>query len=137
MIDNEFPGIGERLRICRKAADMTQAQFANAIGVSSRTYQHYEKATWEAPVSALFVAARLSGRDLMWLITGKVKGQVDLYEQAVLATIECLQGEGLSQQPKTILVIARRALELAVEKNTKPADEVPKLVQDSRYLLVS
>ena len=58
-------------------------------------------------------------------------------EQAVLAAFECLEREELPQQPKTILAIARRALELALEKNTKPADEVPKLVQDSRYLLAS
>lgn len=68
---------------------------------------------------------------------GKVGGQVELYEQAVLATVECLEREGLSQPPKTVLAVARRALELTLEKNTKPADEVPKLVQDSKCLLAS
>ena len=137
MIDNEVSGIGERLKICRKDSGFTQAQFAEALGVSSRSYQHYEKATREAPVSVLRTAAHLSGRDFMWLVTGKIGGQVGLYEQAVLATVECLEREGLSQQPKTIMAIARRGLELALEKNTKPADEVPKLVQDSKYLLAS
>lgn len=137
MIDKEFPEIGKRLKMCRKDSGLNQVQFAEALGVSLRSYQHYEKATREAPVSVLSAAAHLSGRDFMWLVTGNIGGQVGLYEQAVLATVECLQGEGLSQQPKTILAIARRALELALEKNTKPADEVPKLVQDSKYLLAS
>ena len=137
MIDNEVSGIGERLKNCRKNSGLSQAQFAEALGVSSRSYQHYENATREAPVSVLTTAARVSGRDFHWLITGKLEGQVDLYEQAVLSAFDCLEREGLPQQPKTILAIARRALELALEKNTKPADEVPKLVQDSRYLLAS
>ena len=137
MIDNEVFGIGKRLKICRKDSGLTQARFAEALGVSSRSYQHYEKATREAPVSLLRIAARVSGRDFHWLITGKLEGQIDLYEQAVIATFECLEREGLPQQPKKILAIARRALELALEKNIKPADEVPKLVQDSRYLLAT
>ena len=137
MIDNESSEIGTRLRMCRNDRGFTQAQFAEALGVSSRSYQHYEKATREAPVSVLRTAAHVSGRDFHWLITGKLEGQVDLYEQAVLSAFDCLEREGLPQQPKTILAIARRALELALEKNTKPADEVPKLVQDSRYLLAS
>lgn len=137
MIDKEFPEIGKRLKMCRKDSGLNQAQFAEALGVSLRSYQHYEKATREAPVSVLSAAAHLSGRDFHWLIIGKLEGQVDLYEQAVLAAFECLEREGLPQQPKTILAIARRALELVLEKNTKPADEVPKLVQDSRYLLAS
>lgn len=137
MIDNEVSGIGERLKICRKDSGFTQAQFAEALGVSSRSYQHYENATREVPVSVLTTAARVSGRDFHWLITGTLEGQVDLYEQAVLATFECLEREGLPQPPKAVVAIARRALELALEKNTKPADEVPKLVQDSRYLLAS
>ena len=137
MIDNESSEIGTRLRMCRNDRGFTQAQFAEALGVSSRSYQHYEKVTREAPVSVLRTAARMSGRDFHWLITGKLEGQVDLYEQAVLAAFECLEREGLPQQPKTILAIARRALELALEKNTKPAAEVPKLVKDSKYLLAS
>lgn len=137
MIDNESSEIGTRLRMCRNDRGITQAQFAEVLGVSARSYQHYEKATREAPVGLLITAARLSGRDFLWLVTGKIGGQVGLYEQAVLATFECLKREGLSQQPKTILAIARRGLELALEKNTKPADEVPKLVQDSKYLLAS
>ena len=40
MIDNEVSGIGERLKICRKDSGFTQAQFAEALGVSSRSYQH-------------------------------------------------------------------------------------------------
>ena len=51
MIDNEVSGIGERLKTCRKDSGLSQAQFAEALGVSSRSYQHYEKATREAPVS--------------------------------------------------------------------------------------
>lgn len=128
MTDKEFPEIGKRLKMCRKDSGLNQARFAEALGVSSRSYQHYENATREAPVSVLTTAARVSGRDFHWLITGKLEGQVDLYEQAVLAAFECLEREGLPQPPKAVVAIARRALELALEKNTKPADEVPKLV---------
>lgn len=53
---------------------------------------------------------------------------MDLYEQVVFGTIECLDRKGFLLPPKKMLVIARQAFDLAVAKGTKLADKVPKLV---------
>ncbi|MBB1499657.1 hypothetical protein [Paracoccus sp. MC1862] len=55
----------------------------------------------------------------------------------MLGAVECLEREGLSLPLRKMLVIARRAFEPALAKGTKPEDELPKLVQDARYLLAS
>ncbi len=43
----------ERMRLLRQANDLTQRQVAEKLGISPRTYSHYEKGTRSLPVYVL------------------------------------------------------------------------------------
>jgi len=55
---NFFIALGERIATLRKAHNITQAQLADALGVSQQTVQAYEVGRRRIPVSALPTVAR-------------------------------------------------------------------------------
>lgn len=92
-----FVALGERISSMRKARNLTQVQFAEALGVSQQTIQAYEVGRRRIPVSALPIVARLFDVSLEELFgeesrsRGK-RGPTSRLEQ---------QMEAISQLPKT------------------------------------
>ncbi len=60
--------VGERLKAVRHALNMTQAEFANALDVSTGAYQGYERGEREVPSSLLRNLYHLVGTDPLWVI---------------------------------------------------------------------
>lgn len=135
--DNQLAMIAVRLKSIRTFLRITQAKFAESLGVSHRSYHHYEAGTRQAPVDVLYTAAQLSDRDFLWLITGQPEIHIDAYDIAILATIELLEKEGLHLSNKKMLVIARQAFELSAAKRTPLEDELPKLIHNVKDLIAS
>lgn len=62
--------IGARLLTLRLDASMTQAQFADALGVSPRTYHHYERGTRSVSAEILISLHEVFGVDPSWVLLG-------------------------------------------------------------------
>ncbi len=69
--DCSLKAIGARLHVIRVEARMTQAEFAKALGVSLRTYHHYEKGQSSCSTETLAVLSEKLGVDLNWFVTGR------------------------------------------------------------------
>lgn len=135
MVANPLAGIPSRLRDIRHSAKMTKVRFAESLGISPRSYFNYEDGTRQAPIDVLFRAAQLSDQDLPWLLTGRPEVQIDIYDKAILATMDALEKEDLFLPGPKMLVIARQAFELSAIKRTLAEDELPGLIRNVRDLL--
>ncbi len=69
--DCSLKAIGARLLVIRVEARLTQAEFAKALGVSLRTYHHYEKGQNACSTETLAVLSEKLGVDLNWFVTGR------------------------------------------------------------------
>lgn len=63
--------IGERLALIRIGFGMTQASFASSIGVSQRSYFHYEKGTRSLSTETLRRLRAVHNLNLMWILYGE------------------------------------------------------------------
>ncbi len=63
--------IGSRLALIRIGFGMTQASFASSIGVSHRSYFHYEKGTRSLSAETLRRLRAVHGLNLMWVMYGE------------------------------------------------------------------
>ncbi|WP_235548461.1 helix-turn-helix domain-containing protein [Noviherbaspirillum sp. Root189] len=92
-----FISLGERITALRKARNLTQAQLAEALGVSQQSVQAYEVGRRRMPVSSLPAVARVLDVSLEELFGEKIqtrgkRGPASRLEQ---------QFEAVSQLPKT------------------------------------
>ena len=62
--------IGLRLKQVRESKGLSQLEFSNLSGISSRTLQNYEQATRAPSAEFLFALSRTFGVDIGWLLTG-------------------------------------------------------------------
>ncbi len=62
--------VADRLAKARQVTGMTQAQFAQELGLVLKTYQRFERGEREAPRALLIGAAVTSGVSVSWLLTG-------------------------------------------------------------------
>ena len=62
--------IGRRLLAVREAAQLNQADFAEALDLSPRAYANYERGEREAPVALLRNLLRAYAVDPAWLLDG-------------------------------------------------------------------
>jgi len=67
--------IGRRLSHIRSSLGETQAEIADNIGVSLRTWQNYEQSR-SPPDAATLTALYYLGFDPVWILTGKQKAEV-------------------------------------------------------------
>ncbi|MEP4145566.1 MAG: helix-turn-helix transcriptional regulator [Halioglobus sp.] len=70
IVDSSRSAVGARLAIVRHEVGCTQTEFASQLGVSMRTYHHYEKGQRSCGIDALAILAIKFGVDLNWLIIG-------------------------------------------------------------------
>lgn len=63
--------IGSRLALVRVGLGMTQASFAESLGVSPRSYFHYEKGTRGLSTEILRRLRVAHGLNLMWVLYGE------------------------------------------------------------------
>lgn len=68
---NSDAAIGARLALIRIGFGMTQASFASSIGVSQRSYFHYEKGTRSLSTEMLRRLRAVHGLNLMWVMFGE------------------------------------------------------------------
>jgi hypothetical protein len=75
-MNDPYAAVCSRLAGIRRKyyGDRGKARFARALGIRASTYQHYELDR-SPPVDLLVLAARLTGTNLEWLITGE--GRMD------------------------------------------------------------
>ncbi|MGO9824265.1 MAG: helix-turn-helix domain-containing protein [Terriglobales bacterium] len=62
--------VGRRIREIR-GFETNQAQFAHQLGVSQGQLSRYEQGNSEIGVAALLRLARISGKTIEWLLTGR------------------------------------------------------------------
>ncbi|MBK4218079.1 helix-turn-helix transcriptional regulator [Paracoccus caeni] len=62
--------IGSRLMALRLEQSLTQAQFADVLGVSARSYHHYEKGTRVVPSDVLLRLHDVYGVAPNWILLG-------------------------------------------------------------------
>lgn len=60
--------LGQRLKELRKEAGLTQKELANALGINSVTYLHYEKEQHEPPLALLADMAQYFGVSVDYLL---------------------------------------------------------------------
>ncbi|MCA0206692.1 MAG: helix-turn-helix domain-containing protein [Proteobacteria bacterium] len=63
--------LGDRLAAGREAAEMTQAQLAQRLGVRAKTLRDWENDVSEPRANRLQMLAALLGVSLRWLLTGE------------------------------------------------------------------
>ena len=83
----------------------------------------------------LIRAAQLSDQDIQWSLKGWPEAQIDIYDRAILATMDVLEKEDPFLPGAKMLVIARQAFELSAIKRTSAKDELPGLIRNVRDLL--
>ncbi len=110
-------------------------QFARELGISSATYRRYEKLK-AAPVELLAKAARLTGVQLAWLITGrKTDGSpqpnIPADRQTILERIERLA----QRNPATLRAI-QKFMDLLEQQADRPATQSPHPDQRDGWLPV-
>jgi len=66
--------IGKRLARVRREANMSQADMAQALGVSCRTYQSFEQGLREVQSGVLPVLRRMFNVDPAWIMEGEAAG---------------------------------------------------------------
>jgi transcriptional regulator with XRE-family HTH domain len=76
----------DRIRLARRHAGLSQARFAEAIGVRRSAVSHWESPQGKNPsVDHLREIAKVSGVAFEWLATGR--GKMELSEEAVLDSV--------------------------------------------------
>lgn len=65
----EAKAVGQRIRQLR--GDLTQAEFAERIGITQAMIWNYENGMQMPKANALFRIAQYSGTSIEWLLTGK------------------------------------------------------------------
>ena len=75
--------IGNRLQSVRKQNGQTQAQFAQALEISTNGYQNYERGLTEPPVSLLLKVSDTYDVDPLWLIIGRGASERDALFKAI------------------------------------------------------
>lgn len=63
--------LADRLKRLRTSMGLTQAQFAETVGIATTTYQHYERGEREATEKFLVKAINTFGLNAAWFLTGK------------------------------------------------------------------
>jgi SOS-response transcriptional repressor LexA len=62
--------IGNRLKLLRDMADMSQKDFSNLLKISPGNYSHYETGRRAMPISVLLDISRITNCNIDWLLTG-------------------------------------------------------------------
>lgn len=73
--ENDNAGIGRRLFSVRARASLSQTAFAEALGVSPRAYQNYERGEREIPALLIRSLYLQYAIDPIWLLTGEGQNQ--------------------------------------------------------------
>ncbi|MDO5646328.1 helix-turn-helix domain-containing protein [Paracoccus sp. (in: a-proteobacteria)] len=63
-------GLGDRIETLRKAAGLSQAQFAEQLGISRSAFQYYERGERDLPAQLLLKICELFDDDAHRLLTG-------------------------------------------------------------------
>jgi transcriptional regulator with XRE-family HTH domain len=64
-------GIGERLRLLRKTLGLSQAEFAQRLGVKQRAISHWENEDSEPSLKMIQKISDIWSINLIWLLTGE------------------------------------------------------------------
>ena len=69
----DLPKIGRRIREIR-GFDLTQAQFADMLGIRQNTISGYEKGRIVPTLEMLMKLKSYSGKSIDWIVSGEEKG---------------------------------------------------------------
>lgn len=105
-----IPLLPERLNAVRKAAELSQVDFAKRLGLSPRGYKNYELGLREVPLSVVSTVHQEFDVDLHWLVYGEV-GSVSSQtaEEAMLRVMRSVrafekkQGVALSDEKADVV----------------------------------
>lgn len=75
--------VGQRVRAARLAANMTQTDLAEHLGVSFQQVQKYEKGTNRMGSSRLTAIAAAVGRPVFWFFTGAETAPITLDDDSL------------------------------------------------------
>jgi transcriptional regulator with XRE-family HTH domain len=83
--DRSMGSIGERLRLTRVALGMSQVQFAGKVGVSTASYNQYEKGRRRLAIEQAIKIQGAHNLTLDWLYLGDRSGLTDAVSNAIAA----------------------------------------------------
>ncbi len=109
-----FVALGERIASLRKAHNITQAQLAEALGVSQQSIQAYEVGRRRIPVSALPIVARTLAVPLEEIFgegaqASRKRGPAPRWQQQIeaISRLPKAQQRFVAQMHDTVLAQAR------------------------------
>lgn len=70
-MNNQMEQIAARIKELREILELTQEEVSQSVGVPLETYQRYEQAANDVPISALYAIAEKLGVDPTVLMTGE------------------------------------------------------------------
>lgn len=135
-LDKEL--IGRRLAAVRAQVDMSQDAFAEALGISKRSYINYERGEREPPAGLYKAIYDLYGIDYLWLMSGTEpepqKAGVEGMDFRLIATIAtelerelAARGRKMKQEQKARVI--RALYQLGKEHGRVTRDAVVNVVE--------
>lgn len=125
--------IGVRLARIRESLNLSQAELAEQIGISSRSYQNYEQGKREFPTSLVYQLCSSLGVNSHWLLTGR--GGRIYFEPAKLAKraleeiIDAAEIANLSPALKKIPDVLEIVVEQEISHRGLNSDELTRLIK--------
>ncbi len=129
--------LGQRLTKVRGTTGLSQAAFANTLGLSLRAYANYERGEREMPVALFRALYEIYGIDPVWLLAGPgedpVKAATRTMDFALVDTIvQCVDTElaamGRVLKPAMRQRILRALYALSAEKGHLEPDSARELL---------
>ncbi|MBB1059270.1 helix-turn-helix domain-containing protein [Marilutibacter spongiae] len=117
--------IGRRLATVRTGLKLSQGAFAEAVGVSKRSYVHYERGEREAPAGLIKAIYDQYGIDPVWLMSGdeiepKVAGSPEIDFALINGVVGALDDElgrlGRQMRPEHRTRVIRALYQVALEQ---------------------
>lgn len=106
----ENVALGQRLVAVRATTGLSQAAFAESLGLSLRAYANYERGEREMPVALFRALYEVHGVDPVWLLAGPGEQPV----QAATRTMDFALADSIIHWVDTELVRARKKIKPAV-----------------------
>lgn len=129
--------LGQRLTLVRGTTGLSQAAFADTLGLSLRAYANYERGEREMPVALFRALYEIYGIDPVWLLAGPgeqpVKAATRTMDFALVDTIvQCIDTElaaiGKRLKPAMRLRILKAVYALSAEKGRLEAGSVREML---------
>ena len=120
--------LGARLAVIRSESLKTQAQFADALGISGRAYHLYECGKRGMPATTLIKVAELYDVNLNWLMRGiggtKIEDHKDEIQEFIVSLYAYLDRTETKLRNEGLAAIISRWVARLIEGDKPSLDEI-------------